>query len=182
MDKNPLLSKLNKTVPGAVLETRRFGRSSVTSVWIEAQSIQKVAEALKNDSALKLDWLENMSVVEFEGALVITYFVRSTFTQHNAIIRLSVVPPSEGVPAILPSVQTVWLMSLPFEQEAQEMFGVQFQLGPPENAPQERQAFRLPEGWAGFPLRKNYVFPKEFFGVPHSRSFNNSANRKKNDP
>ena len=78
MDKNPLISKLNKDVPGAVLETRRFGRSEITSIWIESQTIQKVAFALKNDVGLKLNWLENLSVVELEGVLVVTYFVTST--------------------------------------------------------------------------------------------------------
>ena len=29
---------------------------------------------------------------------------------------------------------------------------------------------RLPKGWNGYPLRKSYVFPTEFLGIPHSRN------------
>ena len=121
MDKNPFVSKLNKSVPGAVLETRRFGRSSTLSVWVEAQSILKVASMLTSDSEFKLNWLENLSIVEFEKVFVVTYFVRSTATKYSLVLRISAVPETKNAEISFPSIQSIWPMGKPFEEEAEEI-------------------------------------------------------------
>ncbi len=173
MDKNPLISRLNKALPGAVLEVRRFGRSSVSSIWVETQSIQKVADFLINDLESKLDWLENLSAVEFEGVFVLTYFLRSTVTKQVVAVRLSIIPTSENETVTLPSVQQIWPMAIPMQQDVTEMFGLKFQSSiVPEFG-------RLPAGWEGFPLRKNYVFPQEVMGISHFRPFINRSTEKK---
>lgn len=170
MDKNLLVAKLNKAVPGAVLEARRFGRSSHSSIWVEAQTIQKVANALKTDAVLGLDWLENLSVVEFEKVFVISYFVRSSESQFNVIIRASAVPSAPHAEVFFPSIRTVWPMGEPMEEEAEELFGILFRVEG-VNSRESRMA-KLPGEWKGYPLRKNYVFPEDFFGIHHSRSLN----------
>ncbi|MEO5969548.1 MAG: NADH-quinone oxidoreductase subunit C [Bdellovibrionia bacterium] len=169
MDKNPLIAKLNKSVPGAVLESRRFGRSGVTSIWLEAETIAKVAKVLKSDADLKLDWLENLSVVEFENVLVATYFLASSVTKQSLILRISAVPDSLMSRVYLPSTRAIWPMAEPMEKEAEELFGVSFHLGPILRE-SELKSNLLPENWVGFPLRKGYVFPKEVYGLPHSRA------------
>lgn len=181
MDKNPLISRLNKTVPGAVLEVRRFGRSPISSIWVETQSIQRLGEALKSDPECKFDWLENLSVVEFEGVFVITYFLRSTVTQHTVVLRLSAVLASPTSEVVIPSVWKIWPMAVPMEKDAQEMFGVVFKAPQGSTTVEDSDAKIkiLPEGWDGFPLRKNYVFPKEFINIPHSRPVVNRAIPKK---
>ncbi len=179
MDKNSLASKLNKIIPGAVLETRRFGRSPLSSIWVEAQSIQKVAVALKNDADLKLDWLENLSVVEFEKVLVVSYFLRSTSTQQCIVVRASAVPSSPKAEVLFPSIRSIWPMGAPMEDEAEEMFGVLFRLtGEAEDLSRPR---RLAADWEGYPLRKSYEFPKEFFGIQHVRPFNDRTVSKKHN-
>ncbi len=176
MDKNALVSRLNKIIPGGVLETRRFGRSENTSIWIEAQAVQKIAMALKMDTEMKLDWLENLSVVEFEKVFIVTYFLRSLITRHSLVIRASAVPVSPGSEFLFPSVRNIWPMGLPMEEEAEEMFGIVFSLN---NETQfQVKVNRLPENWKGFPLRKDYVFPSQFEDITHSRSFNKSNQKK----
>ena len=172
MDKNLLLSKLNKLLPGVVLESRRFGRSGVVSVWVEAQSLTKVGVAMKEDPELSADWLENLSIVEFEEALVVTYFVRSTGMGHSFIVRASVVPNPKTGSASFPSVQSVWPMAKLMEREAEEMFGVTFGSESLKSEPAGSHFGILPEGWTGYPLRKKYEFPKEVFGILHSRPSN----------
>jgi NADH:ubiquinone oxidoreductase subunit C len=169
VDKNPLIAKLNKSVPGAVLETRRFGRSGVISLWLEAEAIAKVAKVLKSDVDLKLDWLENLSLVEFEDVLVATYFLASSTIQQSLILRISAVPESPMDRVCFPSTRSVWPMVEPMEKEAEELFGVSFQVDP-KIQKTEFKANLLPENWIGFPLRKGYVFPKEVYGLPHSRT------------
>ncbi len=171
MDKNPLIAKLNKVAPDSVLESRRFGRSGITSIWLEAEAIAKIANYLRFDADLQMDWLENLSVVEFEQALVVTYFVNSNTTRESVILRISVVPASPLERVYLPSARSVWPMAEPMEKEAEDLFGVSFResVGA-EAGGQGLKANLLPENWVGFPLRKGYVFPKEVYGLPHSRA------------
>ncbi len=74
MDKKTLLSKLNEVVPGAVLRKQRMGRSEMVCLWIETKSIQRVAEIIKQDNEISLDWLENLSAMQIGEALVFTGF------------------------------------------------------------------------------------------------------------
>lgn len=165
MDKNPLVTSLNKAVPGAVLEVRRFGRSSITSIWVEAQAIQQVGLFLKENPEYQLDWLENLSMVEFEDIFVLTYFLRSTVTSQILLLRVSIVPDSPNAQVDAPSIVKIWPMGQLMEKDIAEMFGVRF-------TPVEKSdsSTILPEDWKGYPLRKNYVFPKEFLNISHSRS------------
>lgn len=179
MDKNTLIEQLNKAVPRSILDVRRFGRSEILSIWVETESIDLLASTLKSHLDLQLDWLENLSVIELEGALVITYFLRSFSKDTQLIIRSSVVPPSPQEYVIVPSIRKIWSMGQPMEDEAEEMFGIRFQekLGLRSSQEQPKQKL-MPEGWQGFPLRKSYSFPQEFYGISHFRPFN-SLNQKK---
>ncbi|MCM2322097.1 MAG: NADH-quinone oxidoreductase subunit C [Oligoflexia bacterium] len=162
METAALISKLNKAVPGAVLQKARFGRGGKHAIWIEARSIAAVAEALSSDPELRLDWLENLSVAQLDEALLLTYFVRSRQTEVVAVLRATLALKSEDELVDAPSVRTVWPMAVPFEREASELFGIRFGKG-------KRETGILPKGWRGFPLRKSYVFPQEFFQIAHSR-------------
>lgn len=177
MDKKSLVLKLNKAVPGAVLETLRFGRSGSTTIWVEAQAIQKIAMAIKLDPVFQLDWLENLSIVEFENVFVVTYFVGSTVTSHSLVIRASAVPSAPDAEIQFPSVRSIWSMATPMEEDAGEMFGIVF--GPSSETEKGEKATRLPENWQGYPLRKNYSFPKTFLGIPHSPPLFNGSSQKK---
>lgn len=174
MEINELLSKLNKAVPGSVLEKRRFGRSGDFSLWIEGESVLKVAQELKNDPSLELDWLENMSAIQMEDALVITYFVASTKNPNFLIIRASVVPENVLAEVKLPSVSGAWAMAEPFEEEIRELFGVRF-LSKAGGADAGSGFKRLPGEWRGFPLRKDYTFPTEVYGIRHVRKVGRST-------
>lgn len=185
MDKNYLVSKLNKLLPGAVLESRYFGRSSVSSIWVEKQSIYKIASLLNSELEQKFEWLENLSVVELENVLVVSYFVRSLATGECLVMRASAVPTSENAEVLFPSVRSIWPMSAPMEREAFEMFGIRFYSDGSSSSLKEEEVkdlemnFRiLPDDWKGFPLRKNYVFPKEYFGIAHALPFNRPIQKK----
>jgi NADH:ubiquinone oxidoreductase subunit C len=160
---------LNKGVPDSVLESRRFGRSGTTSIWLEAESIAKVAKLVKFDDELKMDWLENFSLVEFEEVLVATYFVVSSITRKNVILRISVAPRSPLERVSFPSVRSVWPMIEPMEREASDLFGVNFK-EESGNEDLKVKSSILPENWIGYPLRKGYHFPKEVYGLMHARA------------
>lgn len=171
MEPSELLPRLEQAVPGAVLEARPFGRQSKPrqelSVWIEMRSIQKVAAFLRSGNGLDLDWLEALTWMEIEGAIVLTYFLRSRATGASVVVRGSIeATGSSGKPQGL-SVRRIWPEATQFEDELAELAGVEF--GEP------RGLSRLAVGVAGYPLRKSFVFPKEVAGIIHSRPVGRSG-------
>ena len=163
MDMSALLPKLEKAVPKAVLNIRPFGHGKEISLWVEMRAIASVAQFLCEQTSEKLDCLENLSVMEIEGALVLTYFLRSSQNNETCILRGSLVPKSADAETEAPSVSPTWPMAQAYEDQAAELFGVRFTGGPPL----KRQM--LPDGWLGYPLRKNYIFPAEVDGILHMR-------------
>ena len=159
MEKNPTLLRITQILGDTILNTNRFGHSSLWSVWVESGSIQEVGKILKFDPDLSLDWLENLSVFEMDQALILSYFLRSAKTQHQLVLRVSCLlpEPEEGKdgPIFLPSVDEIWPMCLGFEDEIAEMFGIYFG----DSAQLQRQRKSL--DWLGFPLRKKFVLSKD---------------------
>ena len=162
MDKNLIVSKISSQFPGSILESRRFGRTGAISFWVEAKAIDQVSQFLKADPQFSLDWLESLSVVEFEEALVVSYFLRSSSEAHaEVILRVSLVPASPEAEVEIPSVRAIWPMGIPMEQEAYEMFGVRFIQGVFQTSEVDSSSFAghqpsclLPEQVRKFPLRK----------------------------
>lgn len=159
MEKNLLIQKLNNLLTTSILNVTRFGRSDTPLLWIATPSLQDTSARLKEDPELKLDWLENLSVVEFDGVFVVSYFLRSTTTSTTLILRVSEVPSKPNVIMKIPSVQSVWPMAAPFEEEIAVMFGIQFNSEP-----------FISQEFNGYPLRKGYQFPEEIHGIQHQRS------------
>ena len=168
MDIKELNSKLRKSLPGAVLESRPLGSSRENTVWIEMKAVQQVARYVSRDSELEMDFLEFLSVMELEGSVVVSYFLRSTRTQQTLVLRGSLLPTAPEAEVDLDSVEEIWPMASRFEAENSELFGIRF-----GGRPIPRKI--LPEGWQGFPLRKGYVFPSEVLGLPHLRAVGRTA-------
>jgi Ni,Fe-hydrogenase III component G len=167
VDTGEILSKLKTAVPGSVLEKSRFGRSAFLSLWVETRALPEIAAALKGKQDIKLDWLENLSAIQMEKAIVVTYFLRSSSNDNTLILRCSVEPANPAKEVELPSVVSSWAMAAPFEAEIQEFFGVRFVDSKGELV--HTGPGKMPKGWNGFPLRKNYVFPMEYLGIAHAR-------------
>jgi NADH:ubiquinone oxidoreductase subunit C len=163
VDTSDLIPKLEAALPGSVLEMRPFGRSGEISLWIEMKSVAAVARLLRDDPAWGLDFLENLAVMEMEGSLVLTYFVRSTVNDARLILRGTLAPEGPEAPVDAASVIDAWPMARAQEGEIADLFGVRF-----TGHLRDRRAF-VPIDWVGYPLRKSYVFPVEYGGVSHMR-------------
>lgn len=169
METVEILNKLKLAAPGSVLEKSRFGRSDRLSVWVESRALPRVAEVLKNDPEIMLDWVENLSGTQFDDTIVLTYFLRSSFPSHGKtlIFRASLALESPAKEVRAPTVSGTWAMAAHFEAEIQELFGVRFV--DDQGRPAHSAGIRLPRNWNGFPLRKSYVFPSQFLGISHVR-------------
>ena len=78
-------------------------------------------------------------------------------SKKQRLVLLTEVPKAQ---LHLPSVAEVFPAADWHEREAAEMYGLVFDGHP------DPRALLLPEDWEGFPLRKDYVFPEEYGGIP----------------
>lgn len=125
-----------------------------TARWLD------VARWLHDEPDLSLDWLANLSGVDYaaDGKLCVVYDLWS-FDHRHAIAVKVYIPRDEPVIA---SVASIWRAADWHEREAFDMFGIRF-----EGHPDLRRIL-LADDWEGFPLRKDYVFPREYHGIPGS--------------
>jgi Ni,Fe-hydrogenase III component G len=127
VEPNAILSKLEKAAPGKILESARFGRADLFSVWIESDAVHAVAKAISEDPSLMLRWLENLSIAEIGDSFIASWFIRSRESDAQLVIRSSVlVPSTESGTVEMASVREIWPMAEPMENELAELFGIRF--------------------------------------------------------
>jgi len=68
-------------------------------------------------------------------------------------------PISRETPSV-PSVESVWGVANWHEREAYDMFGIVFE------GHSDLTRILCPDDWEGYPLRKDYEFPKSYQGMP----------------
>jgi NADH:ubiquinone oxidoreductase subunit C len=164
VDTKELTRKLKSGAPeGSVLDVQPFGRSGKPVVWGELKSIVGLAKHLRDEPAFSFDWLENLSAMEMQNSLVLSYFLRSSGSGSFLVLRTSVVLESSEAEVEADSVCSIWPMAARMEREITDLFGIRFK-GSPMKA---REV--LPGDWVGFPLRKSYLYPTEFQSIPHMR-------------
>jgi NADH-quinone oxidoreductase subunit C len=118
------------------------------------------AEFLRNDPSLQMDWLANLSGVDYaaDAQLSVVYDLWSTKHRHSFAVKAFM---PRDTPHIA-SVMDLWAAANWHEREAFDLLGIVF-----DNHPDLRRIL-CAEDWVGYPLRKDYVFPREYHGIPGS--------------
>lgn len=137
-----------------------FGDDKHPRIHIAADDIRPVAEFMLRDPRLKLDWLQCLSGVDYvaDGKFAIVYDLWSFDLGHVFALKAS-------IPRDNPHIATVadlWPAADWHEREAFDMFGIIF------DGHTDLRRILCPDDWEGFPLRKDYVFPREYQGIPAS--------------
>jgi NADH-quinone oxidoreductase subunit C len=134
-------------------------------VHVDAADWRDVAEFVFRDPSLKLDWLANMSGVDYvaDGKMCGVYDLWSFDHRHSFAIKVFTARDGVGAsgPSI-PSVADLWPAADWHEREAFDMFGIDFPGHP------DLRRILCADDWEGFPLRKDYQFPREYHGIPGS--------------
>jgi len=127
---------------------------------IEASDWRAVAELAKAAPDLAFDWLACLGGVDYAADGKMAIVVELWSTVHNHRIAVKAFTPRE-TPAF-PSVADLWPAADWQEREAFDLFGINF----PGHS--NLQRILMADDWVGFPLRKDYVFPREVHGIPGS--------------
>lgn len=146
-------------------------------VEVKADAWPDVAAFLRSDKRMGFNFLRCVSAVDMLeadqfvavydlDALEGTPHSKGLWTRrHTVTVHVRV--PREN--PHIPSVADVWNAADWHEREAFDMMGIVFD-GHPDSVegPEGRHPRRIlcPDDWEGFPLRKDYVFPMEYHGIP----------------
>jgi NADH-quinone oxidoreductase subunit C len=130
-------------------------------VHVNVEHWRDVAEFLKNDPALTLDWLACLSAVDYvaDNQFCVVYDLTSFDLGHSFAFKVFA-PRSDDTH--FPSVCDLWPAAEWHEREAYDLMGIHF-----DNHPDLRRIL-MADDWEGHPLRKDYVFPREYHGIPAS--------------
>jgi NADH-quinone oxidoreductase subunit C len=129
-------------------------------VHLDAENWRDVAEFIFSDPSLKLDWMANLSGVDYvaDGKMCVVYDLWSFDLGHTFAVKVYTPRDKPSVP----SVADLWPAADWHEREAFDMFGIDFPGHP------DLRRILCADDWEGFPLRKDYVFPREYHGIPGS--------------
>ena len=140
--------------------TRAFPDDKHPRVHVDASNWRPIAEFLIREPRLQLDWLQNLAGIDYaaDDKMCVEYDLWSFDIRHG--IAVKVYAPRDD--AHVPSVADLWPAADWQEREAFDMFGIIFDGHP------DLRRILCADDWEGFPLRKNYVFPREYHGIPGS--------------
>jgi len=129
---------------------------------VHREDTVQVAEFLKTDPELLLDFASNVSGVDYADHLEAVYHLFSIARKHGPI-TLRTRTGDRDQDAKVPSLTPVWKSADFQEREAFDLFGIRF-----EGHPDLRRLLMWDE-FVDFPMRKDYVAPDdyEYEPTPH---------------
>jgi NADH-quinone oxidoreductase subunit C len=148
---------LNLTQFGDAVTRSEF-RGDVRYI-VSAEKLMDILTALKNSGFDYLADLAGIDYLHYPGATDrygVVYCLANTETAERVTIKTHVNDPDP----VLPSAYSLWKGADWMEREVYDMFGVVF-----EGHPDLRRIL-MPEGFAAFPLRKDY--PLRGWGERHN--------------
>ncbi len=130
-------------------------------VHVNSNDWREIAQFLKENPALQFDWLASLSAIDYaaDQQFCIVYDLWSFEHQHTFAVKVYA-PRSDDTH--YPTVSDLWPAANWQEREAFDLFGILFDGHP------DLRRILLADDWVGFPLRKDYVFPREYHGIPGS--------------
>lgn len=131
-------------------------------VVVAAESVAEICSYLKNEPGLAFDSLMCLSGVDYKDAkaeserLEVVYHLFSMRHKHKIVVKVEL--PRED--PVLPTVEGVWDIANWHEREAYDMYGIHF------DGHSDLRRILCPDDWVDFPLRKDYVQPESYRGMP----------------
>ena len=149
-------SMIEAAIPGAGVEIASNPNPALPhSLRIAPGCALDVAKFLRDDAELKLDYLSNVTGVDWPNSLEAVYHLYSVEKKHGpVVIRMHTVNRSDQVD--LPSLAPVWRSAEFQEREVFDLYGIVF-----TGHPDLRRLLMWDE-FKDHPMRKDYVEPDDF--------------------
>jgi len=129
------------------------------AVLVGADELLEVATFCRDDEGVAGEMLHLISGVDYpdEDKIQVVYHIESISNNHQVVLKVDV-PRDEP---IVPSLVSLWPAADWMERETYDLMGVIF-----EGHPNLRRIL-CSEDWEGHPLRKDYVMPAYYHGIPN---------------
>lgn len=121
--------------------------SEFLNVTVTPEHLHKLAEDLKNNPDLLLDYMFCLTGVDWVSHLMVVYHLESTVHGHRMVLKVKI---SDRENPAVDTVSDIWKTAEFHEREVYDLFGIKF-----NNHPDLRRIL-LEEDWEGYPLRKDY--------------------------
>jgi len=146
---------LKKKFPETILEFN----NEILQPYIKLDTEKDFYDAfqfLRDDTDMDFDYLRCLSGVDYGENLGAVYHLFSFKHRHEIVIKAEV--QRDG--GKIPSVADLWRTADWHEREIYDLYGITF-----TNHPNLKRIL-LPDDWEGHPLRKDYVTPEYYNGIP----------------
>lgn len=156
---NQLAELINSNIAGANAtvsipeETKADG-----SIYIDGSKMFEVAKWLRSNKEMSFNVLQVISTVDYLEYIEVCYMF-AHFDIENPREFILKVKLTDRVSPNIDSIVSIYPAASFQEREAYDMIGVRF-----NNHPDPRRIL-LPDDWVGYPLRKDYVYPKMYNGM-----------------
>jgi len=144
-----------KDLLGATVTASHAYRGDETIV-IDPAKLVDVMNKLRSDEQLKLDFLIDVTCVDYLGReprFEMVYHLRSMATGERLRVKAPLAEPEDGSPPEIDSLVPFWKVANWFEREVWDLYGIKFRGHP------DLRRILMYEEFVGHPLRKDY--PKE---------------------
>ena len=136
--------RVESAAPGAVEEW------SDRDVWVKPEAVLDVCRFLKEDSALRFDYLVSVSAVDYVEYFEMVYHLLSMTNNHSVVLKAKCWGRED---LSVPSVRSLWQGADFQEREVYDLMGINFSGHP------NMKRLMLWEGFPGHPQRKDYLEP-----------------------
>jgi NADH-quinone oxidoreductase subunit C len=138
--------------------TGSFPHDKHPRVHTTAEHWRGLAEYLRLEPSLEFDWLACLTAIDYVASnqFCCAYDFYSMSRSHWFGVKVYLDRDQPHVP----TVADLWPAADWHEREAFDMMGIIFDGHP------DLRRILLAEDWVGYPLRKDYVFPREYHGIP----------------
>lgn len=125
-------------------------------VIVDSESIFDVMQFCRDYYELDFDYLVLLSGIDAQDKLGVVYHLYSLQFKHRLVVKTYV--PKDAPK--LKTVERLWRAADWHERETYDMYGVVFE--------GHHNMIRIlcPYDWEGYPLRKDYIPPQEYHGMP----------------
>jgi NADH-quinone oxidoreductase subunit C len=131
------------------------------SIRVSPAALVEICLFLRDEEGFEFDCLSNESGVDYpkRDEIEVVYHLYSYVHCHGVVLKAAT--PRDD--ARLPTVEGVWKTANWMEREIYDLLGVHF------DGHTDLRRIMMPEDWVGHPLRKDFVEPEEYHGIPTRR-------------
>lgn len=155
MQTKEIYNKLQSKFGEKIIELVESEAGSDSFINIVSSAVKEITMFLRDDKDMQFDYLSLLSGMDYKDSFGVVYHLYSIPLKHKIVLKVKL----NREKPIVPSIERVWKTANWHERETFDMFGIEFE------GHSDLERILCPDDWEGYPLRKDYIAPKEYHGI-----------------